>query len=80
MKAIRFLTLAVLFFLGGPQGGAANDSIIPYALNWRRLVEGSFCSPVAVADSLLYLGSTDCYAYCLRVRDGTVRWRYRTGR
>jgi len=80
MKAIRLLTFTVLFFLGGPQEGVANDSTIPYVLNWRRLVEGSFCSPVAVADSLLYLGSTDCYAYCLRARNGTVRWRYRTGR
>ncbi len=35
---------------------------------------------MAVADSLVYLGSTDCYVYCLRVQDGTVRWRYRTGR
>ena len=45
---------------------------------WERQVNGT-PSPILVSDGTLFVGSTDNFFYSLNAKDGSFRWRWRTG-
>ena len=69
---------AELVFLPMSDGRVVALNLMTGALLWERGVNGT-PSPILASEGTLFVGSTDNFLYSLNSKDGSFRWRWRTG-
>jgi outer membrane protein assembly factor BamB len=62
----------------GRTRGAGAGAAGPGSMRWSFATRGALAG-IAVADGIVYAGSTDGTVYALRARDGGKLWEFRTG-
>ena len=65
-------------FLPLSDGRVMGLDLLTGDLLWERSVNGT-PSPILVSDGKLFVGSKDNFFYSLNSKDGSFRWRWRTG-
>lgn len=65
-------------FLPMSDGRVVALDLMTGTLLWEREVNGT-PSPILASDGKLFVGSTDNFFYSLNAKDGSFRWRWRTG-
>ena len=78
---VRALCADTTMFRANPQHSgvyAASGIIQPPHVKWKFKTGGAVISSPAVANGIVYVGSTDGYLYAIDVGTGVLRWKYAT--